>query len=497
MKENKKSHSVSLVLAVYKEDLSWLEKITNPDVEIILINKGIHTSHPRAKCITIENIGVCDNSYSYYFSTFYDELSDFTILSQGNPFDHYSNMIEFINNKEYLNGYTPLADLRIHIPRGEGTTIFVENILDYHFPGIHFPAGAQYCVTRDIIHSRPKVFWDNIYYKLCWREDSFIPYFMERMWHLLFNPQIPLRNGYENSAYFNIKPKVSVFGASGFIGGRFCDMYNDRVLKMDRDDYVSKTNQILYFISTIDNYNVHSNLHIDIDTNLSVLMDVLGKIDKNDKNLVFNFVSSWFVYGKNETMPFNEETSICNPTGFYSITKRCAEQLLISFCETFDIKYRIFRLANVLGEGDLKISKKKNAAQFLIRQVVNNEDVELYNGGTAIRDYIYVDDVCKAILHCMDNAPVNEIINIGNGKPYKLIDIVEEAIIQSNSVSNINKITPPHFHKVVQVENSYLDISKLKSYGFESETDMNEIINKLIKHYQAIMIDDYVKKYLE
>jgi nucleoside-diphosphate-sugar epimerase len=297
----------------------------------------------------------------------------------------------------------------------------------------------------------------------------------------------------KNSVYSNIKPKISVFGASGFIGGRFCDMYTDSTLKIDRDDYVSKTNQILYFISTIDNYNVHSNLHIDIETNLSVLMNVLDKIDKNDKNLVFNFVSSWFVYGKNECMPFNEETSICNPTGFYSITKRCAEQLLISFCETFDIKYRIFRLANVLGEGDSKISKKKNAAQYLIKQIVNNEDVELYNGGTAIRDYIYVDDVCRAILHCMDNASVNEIINIGNGKPYKLIDIVEDTITQSNSVSNINKIIPPHFHKVVQVENSYLDISKLKSYGFDSETNMDEIINKLIKHYQKIMIDETVK----
>ena len=123
-------------------------------------------------------------------------------------------------------------------------------------------------------------------------------------------------------------------------------------------------------VNTIDNYNIHQNLHIDVDTNLSTLMSVLENIDRNDKDLVFNFVSSWFVYGQNDKTPFREDDLACNPTGFYSITKRCAEQLIISFCNTYGIKYRIFRLANVLGEGDGKISKKKNALQFLIKEIV-------------------------------------------------------------------------------------------------------------------------------
>ena len=222
--------------------------------------------------------------------------------------------------------------------------------------------------------------------------------------------------------------KISVFGGTGFIGSKFCSIYSEVVEIIDREDYIPKSNNILYLISTIDNYNIHQNLHIDIDTNLSTLMSVLENIDRNDKDLVFNFVSSWFVYGKNEITPFNEEKSICNPTGFYSITKRCAEQMIISFCETFDVKYRIFRLANVLGEGDNKISKKKNALQFLIKEVIENKDVELYNNGSAIRDYIYVDDVCNAIKYCIDNAPTNEIINIGNGKPYILRDIILKTI---------------------------------------------------------------------
>jgi UDP-glucose 4-epimerase len=106
-----------------------------------------------------------------------------------------------------------------------------------------------------------------------------------------------------------MKNKITVFGGSGFIGGRFCDIQSDRVIKMDRDDYKPQSSEILYFISTVDNYNIHNNLHIDVETNLGVLMSMLENIDRQDPDLVINFVSSWFVYGKNTIMPFHEDKS--------------------------------------------------------------------------------------------------------------------------------------------------------------------------------------------
>jgi nucleoside-diphosphate-sugar epimerase len=277
---------------------------------------------------------------------------------------------------------------------------------------------------------------------------------------------------------------ISVFGGSGFIGGRFCEMYEQKIVLQDRNDYQHKTNEILYFISTVDNYNIHKDLHLDINTNLNLLMSVLERIDRDDKDLIFNFVSSWFVYGKNDILPFNEKYSICNPTGFYSITKRSAEQMLISFCETFGVKYRIFRLANVLGEGDNKISRKKNALQHMIKCLCEDEEIFLYDGGNAVRDYIYVDDVCDAIMHCIDKAPVNEIINIGSGRRTVLRDLIYLAQDLSNSNSKINIIQPPHFHDVVQVKDSYLDITKLKSYNFEIKYQVEEVVKKLVNHYK-------------
>ena len=275
---------------------------------------------------------------------------------------------------------------------------------------------------------------------------------------------------------------INVFGGSGFIGGRFCELYKDNVIIQDRQDYKPKTTDLLYFISTVDNYNIHKDLHLDINTNLNVLMSVLENVDK--ENTTINFVSSWFVYGKNEVLPFNEKYSVCNPTGFYSITKRAAEQMLISFCETFGVKYRIFRLANVIGEGDKKISRKKNALQHMLKCLCEDEEIFLYDGGNAVRDYIYVDDVCEALMHCIDHAPINEIINIGSGNRTVLRDLISLAKELSDSKSKINIIQPPHFHDVVQVKDSYLDISKLRSYGYEPKYKVEEVVKLLVNHYK-------------
>ena len=212
-------------------------------------------------------------------------------------------------------------------------------------------------------------------------------------------------------------------------------------------------------------------------------MNVLENIPKNT-DTVFNFISSWFVYGQNNEIPFREDYSKCNPSGFYSITKYCAEQLLISFCQTYNIKYRIFRLANVIGEGDGKISKKKNALQYLIKQITENKDVELYYGGQVLRDYIYVDDVCNAMKHCMDNAPYNQIINIGSGEPFVFINLINKAIEYSKSKSKIIHIEPTNFHNIVQVRHSYLDIKKLSSYGYKNQFSIDSIINKLVDFYK-------------
>jgi len=272
--------------------------------------------------------------------------------------------------------------------------------------------------------------------------------------------------------------KISIFGSTGFIGSRFCNLFPEESFRILRGDMSPKSRQILYFISTVHNYNVFTNPHLDIDTNLTVLIDVLESCRRSKKDCEFNFISSWFVYG--DTNLPAKETSPCYPKGFYSITKKCAEGIVESYCKTFNIPFRIIRLCNVYGYHDERASKKKNALQYIVEKLKKDEPVDLYHGGEFIRDYMHVDDACRAIKLIMDNASsVNEITNVGSGHPVIFKDLIDMAVKFTGSTSQISHVPPPDFHKIVQVKDMYLDNRKLTSLGFKSQVDLESGIRQL------------------
>lgn len=268
---------------------------------------------------------------------------------------------------------------------------------------------------------------------------------------------------------------LNIFG-KGYIGSHYAERYPDCVVN-DRNDYTPKTKNILYFISTTDNYNVHSNPFLDIDTNLTALITVLNNI-KDKENVIFNFVSSWFVYGDTD-LPAKED-SYCDPKGFYSITKRTAEQLLISYCETFGIKYRILRLGNVVG-GNSTFSPKKNALEYMISLLKKDESVKLYEGGHLFRDFIYVDDCVNAINLVITKGETNQIYNIGNGMKTTLRKYVVTAKQVLNSKSEVVSIDTPHFHGKIQVQSMYMDNSKISKLGYKPKYTGDALIKKIIE----------------
>ena len=252
--------------------------------------------------------------------------------------------------------------------------------------------------------------------------------------------------------------KISVFGSGGFIGSHFCELYPEIAVPIPKNEYDVLGDNTLYLISTTHNYE---SWLVNINTNIMELWKHLCVHVHKDN--VFNFVSSWFVYGDVE-LPATERTQPNPKGGNYNLTKLWAEQMVQDYCREKDISYRIFRLANVFGKGD-KFSEKKNALQYLINEMKHDRDIYLYNGGMFFRDYIHVDTVCKALKQGMEKLPVNEIYNIGSGRPVLFGDMIRLAHEVLESKSKIMEMETPEFHDRIQVKDFWMSTEKICSHG--------------------------------
>jgi nucleoside-diphosphate-sugar epimerase len=282
---------------------------------------------------------------------------------------------------------------------------------------------------------------------------------------------------------------ISLYGGTGFVGDQFytaamfssakpCDVH---IIPRWKRKPVADT-EILYMISTTHNYNVLEDAGIDVETNLKVLTETLDSWRFNNPNNTFNFISSWFVYGSNgyDGDIQASEWSPCNPKGFYSITKRCAEQLIVSYCETFNLNYRIMRLANVAGNNDKGVSARKNALQYLINKMKAGEDIDVYERGEFFRNYIHVVDAVSAINCVMEKGEKNQIYNVG-AHNCLFISLLLHAADQIGYKGKFNFIEQKSFHKTVQTKSFTMNTGKLKSLGFVPYYDTPEkIVDSLL-----------------
>ena len=270
---------------------------------------------------------------------------------------------------------------------------------------------------------------------------------------------------------------LSLFGGTGFVGSEFYKSYHGYTYPITRIPRYSRRAEvdtdILYMISTTHNYHVFDDPTLDVETNLKVLTETLRSWKNLNSSATFNFVSSWFVYG-DVPMPVIEE-SPCDPRGFYSITKRAAEQLLISFAQTHNLNYRIMRLGNVLGRNDKGVSAKKNALQYLINKMKDGEKIDVYDGGLFRRNYIAVSDCVRAIKTVVDKGAYNTIYNVGTSRSYVFKDMLDTAAEKLGIPEDpYNFIPQKDFHKAVQVKDFTMDTSRLHRLGFHAECESEE-----------------------
>ena len=174
--------------------------------------------------------------------------------------------------------------------------------------------------------------------------------------------------------------------------------------------------------------------------NILSLLNLLNTMRKfNVKNIVYS--SSASVYGQPKKIPILEE-HYTNATSVYGETKSIAERMLKFFDEIYGIKSISLRYFNAAGadfSGEIgEFHKPETHLIPIIYEVAlgKRKNLSIYGNnyptkdGTAVRDYVHVNDLASAHLMSMKhllNSGKSEIFNLGSGIGYSIKEVVEMA----------------------------------------------------------------------
>lgn len=134
-------------------------------------------------------------------------------------------------------------------------------------------------------------------------------------------------------------------------------------------------------------------------------------------------VSTDEVYGQlfNEAdLFFKEEDRLC-PSSVYSSSKAAADLLVESYSKTYKLNASITRCCNNYGPGQ----HKEKFIPKVILNTLNNFKIPVYGKGENVREWIYVEDHCRAIHGVYMKGKPGEVYNIGSGKFYKNIELAK------------------------------------------------------------------------
>jgi UDP-glucose 4-epimerase len=137
------------------------------------------------------------------------------------------------------------------------------------------------------------------------------------------------------------------------------------------------------------------------------------------------FVSSGgIVYGPTLNVP-TPETASTDPISAYGISKLTIEKYLRLYEHHHGLAFRVLRVANLFGPFQLP-GKNQGIIAALIASALHNKEFEIWGDGSAIRDYIYVEDVVDALLLAAADESEERIFNIGSGQGRDLHQVIAE-----------------------------------------------------------------------
>ena len=273
---------------------------------------------------------------------------------------------------------------------------------------------------------------------------------------------VDFTNQYETEKYFGWKEPEYVFLAAAKAGGI-----------MANKTYPA---QFIY-----DNLMIQSNI-----INTSKNYDV--------KKLLF--LGSSCIYPKHPNIPITEDQLLTSPLETSNDAYAIAKIAGIKMCQSYRTQYGFNAIAlmptNLYGPKDNFNLETSHVLPALLRKLHEGKDsighdhggpyqypVTLWGDGSAMREFLYVDDLAEACYICMQNYNESEHINVGTGEDVTIKELAETIsdIVGFNGGFNWDTSKPNGTPRKV------LNVDKIKSLGWEPVINLRDGILKTYQWY--------------
>jgi dTDP-glucose 4,6-dehydratase len=204
-----------------------------------------------------------------------------------------------------------------------------------------------------------------------------------------------------------------------------------------------------------------------------VLLDALKTAPQVEFFLHF---STDEVYGSRSEGFFKEEDPL-NPSSPYSASKAGADRLAYAYRVTYGLPVIIIRPSNNFGPNQYP----EKFIPLFVTQAIESRPLPLYGKGTNVRDWLYVEDCCRAAELLILRGGLGEVYNVGAGNEVRNIDVAERICDLLGKPRSLIQFVPD---RLGHDRRYALDCAKLRALGWAPEARFNEALAATVIWYR-------------